>query len=124
MEYTGVEEQIDYGLDSIDRERTVEVGLRDLIYVFETLQELKRFFQQSSHYSELADIEKYLGNLQDGGAYRAISNCVYEKMEAMLPADISEMYGDGDVFDHPNSPYYFQNRAEQSVAAESDRAGG
>ena len=115
MKYTGVEEQIEHGLDSIDQKRTVEVGLRDLIYVFETLQELNRFFRQPVHYIEAADIETYLGNLQDGGAFRAIRNCIYEKMREMIPPDIDEIYSDGDVFDHPDPPYYYQKRAEQDA---------
>ena len=113
MKHTGVEEQIEYGLDTIDEKRTAEVNLRDLVYVYETLQELNRFFHQPEHYRKLADVETFLGNLEDGGGFRAIHNCIYNKMREMMPSDIDDAYGDGDVFDHPDSPYYFQKRAEQ-----------
>ena len=112
MKHTNVEEQIEYGLDTIDEKRTVEVNLRDLVYVYETLQELNRFFHQPAHYPELADVERFLGNLEDGGGFRAIHKCIYDKMSGMVPKDIGDAYGDGDVFDHPDPPYYYQKRAE------------
>lgn len=66
--YTSVEEQVLYGLDRIDASRTVEVSLRDLVFVYKTIGELRRFFHQPLHYPSMIQIERFLGN-KDHGAY-------------------------------------------------------
>jgi hypothetical protein len=106
--YTTVEEQIEYGLDSIEPDRTVEMSLRDLMYVFETIGELKRFFHQPLHYQSLADVEKFLGTV-DHGAYAAIHKCYYHILRKVLPKDIEDAFGEGERFEHPDSPYYYLN---------------
>jgi hypothetical protein len=47
--YTNVEEQVEYGLDTIPEDRLVSVPLRDLMYSFQTFRELVRFFHQPLH---------------------------------------------------------------------------
>lgn len=112
MKYTSVEEQIAYGLETIEEDRTINVNLRDLMYVHQTLQELNRFFHQPLHYPTADDLMTYLGSMTDGGAYRAIHNCVNKLMHEMLPQDIDHAFDEGDRFDHPDPPYYFQPKTD------------
>jgi len=104
--YTTIEEQIEYGLDTIDPDRTVEVPLRDYMYVFQTLSELNRFFHQPDHYQTLDDVERFVGNI-DSGAFAAIHKCLYKVLPNTLPEDIDRAFGDGDRFDNPDPPYYY-----------------
>ncbi|NQV27002.1 MAG: hypothetical protein HQ518_21845 [Rhodopirellula sp.] len=120
-EYTTVEEQIEYGLDTIDMERTVEVRLRDLMYVHQTMAELNRFFHQPLHYPDLEEVKRFIGTV-DGGAYRAIHRCLYDVMRNMLPKDIDEAFGDGERFDHPNFPYYYDPKAEHDASQDGESA--
>jgi hypothetical protein len=100
-----VEALVEYGLETIPEDRRVSVSLRDLMYVFQTLGELNRFFHQPSHWKSLADIEMFVGN-RDTGAYRLISQCYYHKLSNMLPPDIEASLGT-DRFDSPNFPCYY-----------------
>ena len=106
-QYTkNLEEIATYGLDDIDTNAQVEVNLKDLMYVFATLQEYQRFFHQPSHYKTIDDIECFLGSLNDFSGYKLLHTSIHEKMYKMLPDYISEKYGEGD-FDSPKLPFYF-----------------
>jgi hypothetical protein len=104
--YTSVEEQVEYGLDTIPEDRMVSVPLRDLMYVFQTIGEYIRFFHQPLHFQSLDDVKTFLGN-KDRGAYHLISKCYYHKLGDMLPPDIDASF-DSDTFDHPDAPYYYK----------------
>ncbi|CAN7555200.1 hypothetical protein [Aminobacter sp. LjRoot7] len=104
--YTSVEEQVVYGLDTIPADRMVSMPLRELMFVFETMGELNRFFHQPLHYRSLADVKTFLGS-KEGGALQLIQECYYRKLRNALPPDIEAEF-DGDRFNHPDSPYYHQ----------------
>ena len=106
--YTSLEEQVEYGLETIPADRLVSVPLRDLMYVFRTMGELNRFFHQPIHYRSLADVETFLGNRLDGaGAGDLIAECFYRKIRDMLPPDIEAAFNT-DRFDPPDYPYYYK----------------
>ncbi len=104
--YTSVEEQVSYGLNSIDPDRKIEVSARDLMFVFKSLQEFVSFFHQPMHYPTLEHVEKFLGD-QESGAFHLLHECVYEKLRDIWPSDIAGQLQDGD-FDHPKPPYFYQ----------------
>ncbi len=106
-EYTeNLEEIATYGLDAIDPDEKVEVNLKDLMYVFSTLQEYQRFFHQPSHYQTMEDVEKFLGSVNGQAAFKLLHTSIHEKMRSMLPEHIEEKYGEGD-FDSPKLPFYY-----------------
>ncbi|MEY4484999.1 MAG: hypothetical protein RL693_2451 [Verrucomicrobiota bacterium] len=109
--YTTVEQQIEFGLDSIDEDETVKISLRDLMYVFQTMGEINRFFHQKMHYTELSDVEKFLGT-KKSGAYAAIHHCYYKILRNSLPEHIESAFGEGERFNHPDPPYYYKPKAE------------
>ena len=110
-EYTNVEAQVEYGLDSIAPDRTVEVSLQDLRFVYYVLGEFVRFFHQPIHYPKLEHVERFLGNA-DEGAFHLLAQCYYEKLGDVWPDDVKEM-SDGDIFDNPVPPYYFEPTDEE-----------
>lgn len=95
-----------YGLDSIDATEQVTVNLKDLMYVYATLEEFQRFFHQPQHYQTLADIERFLGSVNEPRAYQLLHTAIHDKMRPMLPAHINDKYNDGD-FDAPQLPFYY-----------------
>ena len=106
-EYTeNLEEIATFGFDVISAEEKVEVSLKDLMYVFATLQEYQRFFHQPMHYRKLEDLERFLGSVNDGGGYKLLHTAIHEKMQNMLPKHIDEKYGEGE-FDSPKMPFYY-----------------
>lgn len=106
-EYTkNLEEIATFGFEEIDPNALVEVNLKDLMYVFATLQEYQRFFHQPSHYKTIEDVERFLGSVNDHAAFKLLHTSIHEKMSKMIPEDIEEKYGEGD-FDSPKLPFYF-----------------
>ena len=107
-EYTeNIEEIVTFNHDLIDASETVEVNLKDLMYVYSTLQEYVRFFHQPKHYKTLDDVNHFLGSVNDNGGYKILSESVYQKMRDMIPSHINEKFGDGD-FDSPKLPWYYK----------------
>ncbi len=106
--YTTVEDQVEFGLENIDASRTIEVNLRDFLYLHNSLAEFVRFFHQPMHFSSMEDINVFLGN-RDNGALHLLWECVYKKFEYsnVFPKDVVEMI-DNSVFENPNPPYYFK----------------
>ncbi len=114
--YTSVEEQVEYGLDSIDGSRKIEVSVRDLVYIQNTIGEMTGFFHNPDHYPDIAALQKFIGT-KDAGAFHLLVECDYSKLYHMLPEDIHQGY-DGGPFDNPNFPYY-QTPDEQGNDKES-----
>jgi hypothetical protein len=104
--YTNVEEQVEYGLDTIPEDRLVSVPLRDLMYAFQTFRELVRFFHQPLHWQTLEDVSSFIGN-KDSGALHLIWENYYGRLGDSLPPDI-EAALDSDRFDNPKSPWYYE----------------
>jgi len=99
--YTSVDEQVVFGLARIDESRTVEVSLRDLVFVYKTIGELHRFFHQPLHYSSMVQVERFLGN-RDRGAFHLIAECYYRKLRDVFPADITAALDEDDLY--PSDP--------------------
>ncbi len=110
-EYTeNLEEIATFGFNAIDSDEKVEVSLKDLMYVFSTLQEYQRFFHQPLHYQNMKDIERFLGSVSDHAAFKLLHTSIHKKMRNMLPEHIEKKYGEGD-FDSPKVPFYYdENR--------------
>ena len=106
MESTSAENRVNFGLDKIDKNRTVEVNLRDLIFAFKTFEELIRFFHQPRHYQTLKNVEEFIGNKNEG-TYRLIHQNYYENLQKFIPNDIMNLIEDGEL-EHPSLPEYFK----------------
>ena len=97
-----------YGIEEqIKPDETVEVNLRDLMFIAATLQELIRFFHNIDHYPTIEDVNNYLGGRGDKRAYDLISKSNYELIRKMLPKHVDDMFDEG-AFDSPEMPYYFE----------------
>jgi hypothetical protein len=108
--YSSVEEQVEYGLDSIDPDRKIEVSLRDLMYTYQTIGVLINFFHQPLHYPTLEYIKQFLGN-EDVGALHLLWDIYYKKLYDVFPADIRQGF-DESRYDNPNQPYYYKPTSE------------
>jgi len=97
-----------YGIDDhIESDETVEVSLRDLLFVSATLTELIRFFHNIDHYPTIEDVHNYLGGRGANGAYDLISKSNYDLIRKMLPKHVDDMFDEG-AFDSSEMPYYFE----------------
>ena len=105
-----IRELVEYGLANASEARTVQVPLRDLLFVNQVLGELVRFFHQPAHYPNLTAVENFLGTQGVGGAYEVMAEAYYTRLRAMLPPDIESLAAEG-AFDHPSPPAYYRNDA-------------
>ncbi len=114
--YTSVEEQVNYGLNSIDPIEEVTIKTRDLMEIFQVFGELNRFFHQPTHYERLSDVTNFMGN-KDQGAYHLIHKMYYELLPKYIPKHIDEKFGDeDDPFDNPDLPHYYKNSSDHDIA--------
>lgn len=107
-EHSTTKERVEYGLSTIPKDRSVVVSLRDLMYVHQTLAEFVRFFHQPMHYPDLRSVQTFLGSRNSGDAIDVLCESLYNRMREMMPQDIEDALGDGERFEHPKSPNYFE----------------
>ena len=114
-EYTSIEEQVNYGLDSIDPDEEVTIKTRDLMEIFQVFGELNRFFHQPMHYEQLSDVTEFLGD-RDNGAYHLIHKMYYKLIPKYIPKHIEDKFGqEDDPFYNPNFPYYYQKNQDEDI---------
>ena len=113
--YTSIEEQVIFGLESIDPDRKIEVSLKDLMYVHQAIGEWIRYLHQPSHYRNIKDLEAFLGSVKEDNGFKVLHEAYYNKLRAMVPLDIEEQFGEGDVFDNPNLPFYFKMNRQNAT---------
>lgn len=111
-----INEQIEYGLDTIDADSSIEMKLADFLLIYKTFDEFNRYFHQPAHYPTIKDIEIYLGD-KDVGAYSMIHKMYYEVLNKYLPDDVKEsLVEDDNSFRHPHYPYYYKkNKVSNTV---------
>jgi len=110
-----INEQIEFGLDSIDSEKIIEIKLKDFMLIYKTFEEFNRFFHQPMHYPTIEDIEIYLGN-KDSGAFSVISKIYYKILPQYLPKEINDKFGEeNDPFDISKYPYYYNVKNDENI---------
>ena len=95
-----IEEVVDYGLDQFDSDRTIEISLRGILYVFNVLGEFNRFFHQPTHYPNLESVEEFLGK-KGQGAFHVLQKAYYEKLRDVWPEDVLKAIDDGNLHIDP-----------------------
>lgn len=106
-----INDQVKYGLNAIDSNRMVNISVKDLLYTYKSLEELRRYFHQPMHYPTLVDLHIFIGDRESGG-YSIINDLATEVLDKYLPEDIIEEIENGDKFNHPDYPYYYQLKKE------------
>ncbi len=110
-----INEQIEFGLNTINPNKTVEIKLKDLIYIYKTFEEFNRFFHQPMHYPTIQDINIYLGD-KDYGAYSIISEMYYHILDKYIPKEIMDNWGEENCpFDIDKYPYYYKVRNDENI---------
>jgi hypothetical protein len=110
QKYSTPKERVEYGLETIPPDRMETVSLRDLMYVHQTLAEFVKFFHQSMHYPDLEAVEQFLGDKGSAGGIDVLFEAQYERIRGMIPPDIEEAFGEGERFEHPLPPAYYEER--------------
>lgn len=100
-----INEIVEYGLDTIDPDKTINVNLKDLLYIYKSIEEFNRFFHQPMHYEKVEDIKIYMGDKNEG-AFSIIGNIYYKIFDRIIPESVKEIV-ESDDFQHPDYPFYY-----------------
>jgi len=107
-----INEQIEYGIDKLPNNRFVSVNLKDLMLIYKSVEEFRRFFHNSNHYPLLSDVYTYMGNSKSG-AYSILNKLYCKTIYKYLPEDINNPSEEEEKkFTHPNYPYYYNLKTE------------
>ena len=112
---SNLHEQIEYGLASIDPNRTVEVSLQDLMRAYQTIGLLINFFHQPLHYVTLDDVRDFIDVDSDAGALELLKDLYYRRFYGIWPQDVKDGFEEGH-FDNPSRPYYYERPSSQPDA--------
>ena len=104
---TDFEEIVSHNFSTIDPDESVEVNLRDLLYVYQSLNECVRFFQQANQAGNMGDIHRFLGKEKERRGFCILQKCLDDKLAKMLPEHIDQMLKEG-VFTSPKLPFYLK----------------
>lgn len=106
--YAKTKEIVEYGLDKIPNEKTIEINLRDFMYISRTLEEFMRFFHQPDHYPTIEDVREFLGTKRSNDGFKVLSNAIYQKLyKVEKPIELEKMIEE-DIFEHPLFPKYYR----------------
>ena len=78
MKKISIEKIVEYKLDKIDEKETVSVNFKDLVYIYKTVLEFRRFFHNPTHYEKKDNLEKFIGDKKKGAFY--LANNIYKEI--------------------------------------------
>jgi hypothetical protein len=101
-----IKQIVECGINTIDQNETLEIKLKDLVYIHRVLEEFMRFFHNNEHYLKLEDVKSFMGNSKSGGAYEVLGKAISEKTNKMIPKEIEDSMSDG-IFGGSLIPSYY-----------------
>jgi len=113
--YATLKEHVEYGLASIDQNRTIEVSLSDLVRTYQTIGLLINFFHQPLHYPDLDSVKQFVDIEADNGAFELLKDLYYKRLYEIWPPDIQTAFAEGR-FDNPEPPNFYEPRATDGDA--------
>ncbi len=91
---SSIRERIDRAVNNVDENEAITVSLKDLMFIFKTLEEFNSFFHQPLNYESVEDVRKFLGDVDEGG-YRVLHHAYYHVFDRLLPEKIKQEIVDG-----------------------------
>lgn len=89
-----IEKNLGVGLETIKADRTIEIPLRDALYLHKVLGEFVAFFHQPDNWRTIEDVQQFIGN-KDEGALHVLWEAYYQRTANVWPADIEKAFNDG-----------------------------
>jgi hypothetical protein len=95
-----VEREVEFGIEHFSADRKVEIPLRDALYAFKAIGEFISFFHQPAHWSTLEDVQRFIGNVNEG-ALHVLCEAYYRRLRDVWPQDVSESFEEGTLDRNP-----------------------
>lgn len=89
-----IEKDVEFGLERFTNDRKVEIPLRDALYAYKVIGEFISFFHQPDHYGSLSDVQRFLGDVHEGGLH-VLWEVYYGRLRGVWPEDVHEAFDNG-----------------------------
>lgn len=105
-----LKEIIYYGLESINEKEMIEISLKDFILTYRTIEEIRRFFHNDSHYPNIETINEYIGD-KDSGMNNIINDIYLNVLDKSINPKIEKIL-ESDELNCNLIPFYFNYKKE------------
>jgi hypothetical protein len=95
-----VERNVEFGLEHFSGDRHVQIPLKDALFAFKAIGEFIAFFHQPLHWETLEDVEKFIGNVEEGGLH-VLWEAYYRRLRDVWPKDVQEAFDAGVLHRNP-----------------------
>jgi hypothetical protein len=106
-----LEEIINYGINNLDSESNISLTLKDFIFIYRTIEELRRFLHNEDHYPDLNTVHKFIGN-NKSGMLNIINKIYGDILNKALTEDIENIL-ESDLFHSNLIPFYYNYNPDE-----------
>lgn len=85
--------KIEEQLSSISTDESIEVNLKDLLFIYMSIEEFRKYLHNEDHYPSLDTIKAYIGN-RTTGMYSVLDHIYINIFGVMLPKEIEKRLDD------------------------------
>ncbi|WP_459209717.1 hypothetical protein [Aquimarina rhabdastrellae] len=110
-----INKQIEYGLEQVEKDKSLKISLKDFMFIYKTIEEFRRFFHNRNHYRTLNSIHTYIGN-NEVGAFSILDKLYCKVLDKYFPKEMERLE---DKITHPDYPYYYNLKAESKFKLEA-----
>lgn len=82
--------QIEEKLASISEDDTIEIGLKQLLFVYKAIEEWRDYFHNDAHYPTLEEVKKYVGT-KDQGMYSVLDHIYLKIFDNVFSKDMEDL---------------------------------
>lgn len=100
-----MEELVKCSTEGYTGNRTLEIELEDFLYVYRTIEELRRFFHNQDHYKKLSDVNDYM-DPDNGRMFSILNRCYIKCLDKLLTEEIEELM-ENDKNNPDVVPFYY-----------------
>lgn len=83
-------EQIEEKLASVSEDETIEISLKQLLFVYKAIEEWREYFHSDTHYPTLEEVKKYIGN-KDQGMYSVLDHIYLKIFDNVFSKDMEDL---------------------------------
>jgi hypothetical protein len=82
--------QIQKRIASISEDETIEISIKQLLFVYKAIEEWRGYFHNETHYPTLEEVKKYIGN-KDKGMYSVLDYIYFKIFDNVFSEDMEDL---------------------------------
>lgn len=76
-------------LKSISETETIEVNLKQLLFIYKAIEDWRGYFHNENHYPTIEEVKKFVGN-KNKGMYSVLNHIYMDIFGEILPKDVED----------------------------------